>query len=277
MTHRGHNAARAPRIAPSGLVAREARRLIETDAPAKLLGREGPIRSAGISGRDAGPPGLGPTPDGWHEPGGALVNELLHPAFTVFDRLAMFSPNISPRRPVQFTMGAYVVPQGQTLWLSDYHFGVLLFDGVNPGDNRLAEEGRFRGVLGFDLKVMDRRMGDIAYQLDPVPRQTTRQQFEEVVIETDHGSTTDKFFRTQASSFAAVSGQGEALLPVTNAVQGPRGKPWTWIVDEGSSVAVKCVIFRPIRTPIAGVFAKIAGHLIHVNTSKALENRLRPR
>jgi hypothetical protein len=213
-----------------------------------------------------------------------MLSGLLHPSFTVYDDLfqtlpeqGMFSPKLNPRNPFQFTMGSFTVPQSQALWLSDYQFGVLLFDGVNPGDYRLAEAGRFRGSIGFDLTVMDRRQGNIAYQLDPTPVASSRQQFEKVVSGSSGETTTSSFFRNAASSFALVSGQGTALMPAGDHVQGPRGAPWTWIVEEGDVLAAKCVIFRRLRSPIAGIFARLGGHLLHVSASQALVNRLSPR
>ena len=141
----------------------------------------------------------------------------------------------------------------------------------------MAEAGRFRGVLGFDLTVMDRRRGRLRYLLDPIPISTRRQQFEQTVTSIDGITTTDKFNRNAASSFGYVSGEGTALLPAGDHVQGPRNQPWTWIIEDGDTVAVKCVIFRPIRTPIGGIYARLGGHLIHVNTSRALVNRMVPR
>lgn len=277
-----------PRRLPTGVAAGAVASLVQRETPRQLIERERPAVLQGLQGRQAGPPGVGSIPDAVHEPGGDLLRGMLHPAFEVYDGLfetlpeeGMFNPNLNPSKPFQWTLGSFKVPEGQALWLSDYDFGVLLFDGVNPGDYRVAEAGRFRGVLGFDLTVMERRQSHLNYQLDPVPVATGRQQFEEVVTRDAPGirggTRSEKFFRNQASSFAAVSGQGTSLLPAGDHVQGPRNKPWTWIIEDGDTVAVKCVIFRPLRTPIGGVYGRLAGHLIHVNTSRTLVNRMYPR
>lgn len=231
------------------------------------------------------PAGVGLTPQSMRLPGGDLLQQLLDPTvYTVFEREyrslpddGMYSPSLGPGRPsFEFTLGSFTVPKGQSLWLSDYQGGVLLLDGVNPGDFRPAEEGRFSGSMGFDLTVNERRVADISYQLDPVPIPPNRSQFDP-----QPGTARPRpaqFNAAAAESFASTSTASMALMPVRRPVQGPQmNKPWMWIIDEGQRVALKCVIFRPILSPIAAIFGRLAGHKIQTNVSGALIEQMRPR
>lgn len=241
------------------------------------------LSRAGLLGQEAAPPGAGPSPTTTHEPGGDTVRQLLHPSFLVFERMyrrlpdqGMFSPLLDPDRPFQFTLGSFTVPKNTELWLSDYEFGVLLLDGVNPGDFRLAEDGRFSGVLGFDLSVNAYRPGDVQYQLDPAPIPPGRPQFNPQPG--TQRATASQFDEAAAASFAAQTTASTSLLPVRRAVQGPDNRnPWTWIVTEGQVVALECAVFRPILSPIAAIFGRAAGHRLNKPLSQAIVQRLRPR
>lgn len=282
MRRTGAARARAPapanvRQQPGGF-----RRAPDIQLPANPARQGEEAHRAGTLGRDAGPPSLGPQAELVRQPGGEVVTKLLHPGFITFERIfetlpedGMFSPEVSPGNPFQFTVGAYQVPEDMKLWLVDYHFTVLLQDGLMPGQYRIAEDGRFQGVLGFDLNVAGQREGDIAYQLDPVPIQVTQQQFEQPV--TRRRTTSAQFVRAAAGSFAATSSQGSSLMPARRSVQGPDSRSWAWIIDAERTLAVQCVIFRRLRVPIAGVYARVAGHLLHSQLSDTLENRIRPR
>jgi hypothetical protein len=229
---------------------------------------------------------VGDAPTDVRVPGGDAVSQLLHPeVFTVFEREyralpeeGMFSPLIGGLRPsFEFVLGSWTVPSGQSLWLLDYQFGVLLLDGVNPGDFREGEEGRFSGVMGFDLTVNERRTADIQYQLDPVPIQINRPQFDPNPAITARPRAS-AFNVAAAESFASTSTAGLSILPVRRGLQGPNhGNPWTWIVDEGQRVALKCIIWRPILSPIAAIYGRIAGYKLQCSLSSALVNRTRPK
>ena len=244
---------------------------------------EAPLVRAGLIGRKAGPPGQGKAPLGVNVAGGEIVQRLQPEQLTTYEDLftalpseGMFSAALNPREPFQFELGSFTVPKKQTLWLTDYRCGVLLFDGVGPGDYRVAEDGRFRGVMGFDLRRSGARMGRTRYQLDPIPIQASRSEFEEVVLPSG-APAGGKFNRNAATSFASVAGQGTSLLPVWSKVMGPRDGIWTWVVEDGDNVSISCVVFRPIPVPIAGVFARLSGHLVYVDTARAIQERTRPR
>lgn len=249
-------------------------------AAARMRAQEAPLVRAGLIGPQAGPPGEGPPPLGINVAGGEIVQRLQPEALLTYEDLftalpseGMFSPALSFTQPFQFELGSFTVPKRQTLWLTDYRFGVLLFDGVGAGDYRVAEEGRFRGVMGFDLRKNGARVGRTRYQLDPVPIQVTRSEFEKPT----GLQTTAAFNRNAATSFASVAGQGTALLPVWSKVMGPRDAIWTWSCEEGDVLSASCVVFRPIPVPIAGIFGRLAGHLVEVNTARTVRQRTRAR
>lgn len=233
-------------------------------------------------GRDAGPPGLGAQSMLVHEPGGNLLRGLVNPdAWQITDRLfkvlpdgSWFDPSVSPNRPVQFELGAFVVPVDQQFWVMDYEFIVYRQSGIDPGDVVPAEAGRFSGVMGFDLNFTGRRQGDLLYQLDPVPVQVTRQTFDPPP---NQRAIPAQFNISAAQSFAAASSQGTALLPVTTLRQGPRDQPFTFIGRQGDRVSLVCVIFKPVPTPVAAISGRVSGYLVHTNTGDALINRMRPR
>lgn len=221
----------------------------------------------------AGPPGLGSAPALIHEPGGDIVRQLQHPALPTIERLfrvdptpAMFSPLTSPARPVIFELGAFNVPAGYAFWLMDYEFAVLRFSGVDAGDFFPAELGRFSGNLGFDVNVDGRRFGDLEYHLDPQPFEPGQPA----------AHSRASVPAQQFSQFASSSGIGLSLLPVRPNVQGPRGGPFTIIAGENTNVALSCVVFRQLKSPIAGIQGQMSGYLTHTNVSQALLSRLRP-
>lgn len=247
-------------------------------------------------GRDAGPPGVGSTVLLSHEPGGELINKFLHPMFTTMEREyrvqpneAMFSSAVAPNNPLQFTVGAYRVPEGMALWLEDYTFAVMLPDATDPFGFRYQEAGRFGGSVGFDISVNDQRGVDVAYQIDPVPTPLARQEYDRMETAPTPSppglvgamgpspARRDFFNRAAANSFGSTAATGNAMMPPRSRVAGPRNRSFVWPIPENSSVAVRCTIIRPIAIPIYGFYAMIAGHSMHTNVHQALVERTRVR
>lgn len=237
------------------------------------------VRDIG-KGQSAGPPGFGAEPILIHEPGGDVLRSLLHPSWTVFERLFRVLPEeawftiASTQRPVFWEFGTYVVPSGMQAWIYDYQFLPFLPSGVDPfGMTPAPDFGN--GQMGFDIHVGGKRIADMLYQLDPSAVQFERTSFQS---RTQGGRAQQAQFNTSAANaFASVSGQGLSLLPVREAVQGPRARPWTWIVPEGQRISLVGVIFRPIGVPIACIQAGVSGYISPMNTATALVHRLRPR
>ena len=230
-----------------------------------------------------------------HMPGGELVFKLIprgaqpmEREFSTLPEESMFLPGLDPDHPFQWTVGAYQVPKNNQLWLEDVKTAVLLPDPIDPHGFRFAEPGRFRGVLGFILTVADRQYGDFAYQLDPIPRPTARQEFETIIIPVTTlqevtgaapatTTTTDRFSRAAAQSFASVAGVGLSLRGPSGLPPGPRNRPWVWSIEQDQVLAIRCVIYRRISAPIAGIYAMIAGHILPQDLAHALTERTRPR
>lgn len=235
-----------------------------------------------FAGQGAGSPGMGKEPILIHEPGGDILRQFVHPeAFTIYEQEyrtlpedSWFDPNVSPKRPVQFELGAFEVPKNQHLWLFDYEFSVFRLSGVDAGDIVQAENGRYSGVMGFDLNFSGKRLTNILFQLDPIPSVLARPTFNPP---TGGRAVPSQFNQAAAQSFAANSSQGLSLLPVRSNKMGARGAPFTLVAREGDRVSMNCVIFKPIPSPIAAVQARSAGYLIHSQISNTLINRLRPR
>lgn len=238
------------------------------------------MKEQGTAGQSAAPPGFAPQPTLIHEPGGDVVRELVHPAFTIFDQMyrvlpegTWFDPSVSPQKPVQFELGAFTVPPGTNLWLFDYEFTVFRQSGIDPADIVPAEEGRFSGVLGFDLNFSGRRMTNLMYQLDPVAVQISRPTFQPAV---GQRAVAAQFNVAASQNFASNASPGLSLLPVTSRRQGARDAPFTLVAGEGDRVSLNAVIFRPVPSPIVTIQGRSAGFLLHTNVSQALMNRLRP-
>lgn len=232
-------------------------------------------------GQSAGPPGLGAEPILQHTPGGDIVQGVVHPAWSIIERLfralpeeSWFDPNVSPSSPVQFELGSFTVPANQEFWLFDYEFSVYRQSGIDPGDMVRAEDGRFSGVMGFDLTFGGRRLSDLLYQLDPVSVTLQRQSFDPPI---GQRARQDQFDRAAAQSFASTASPGTSLLPVRPNVQGARHAPFTLIAGQGTRVSLSVVIFKTVQTPIVTIQGTMGGFLIHTQVSQSLLNRIRPR
>lgn len=247
-------------------------------------------------GQEDGPPGTGREPLLIHEPGGDLLRRLQSPNFTVWEQMyralpeqGWFSPAVNPSAPIQFELGAWAVPQGYHLWVCDYEFSVFRLSGLDAGDVVQAEDGRFSGVMGFDITLNNARTSSLLYQLDPVPVQRTRQQFERPLqaqalklsadagLGTSSGANPAAFQRAAFTSFASTAGPGNSLLPVRLRRQGAPSMPFTLIAKESVRVALSCVIFKRVLSPLAFIQGDVSGFMIQTNMSEALINRMRPR
>lgn len=265
--------------APFEMLTRSAATAVVRDAQSDFRARQQRLATE-FQGQQAGVPGFGVQPTLTHEPGGAVVHELLHPAFTIFERLervlpdeSWFDPDLNPRSPQQFQLGSFKVPAGQALWLFDYQFQVYRPSGVDPGDFLPAAPGRFSNQMGFDVTVSGRREANLSYQLAPQAVSLTRQAFDPP---TGFAARFDQFNRAAAGTFASTASAGNSLLPVRENMMGPRGMPFTFVVSEGSEVALNVVIFNTVRAPIAAIEGRVAGYLLQTNASSSLLNRVRP-
>jgi hypothetical protein len=227
-------------------------------------------------------PGQGAAPMLMHEPGGELLNKLVHPVFQVIEQMdrvlpeeSWFSNLVTPNAPIQFDITSYQVPEGKTLWIYEYEFQIYRFSGVDAGDFIAAEHGRFTNVMGFDVRVGERRPNHIRYGLDPQPIQVSRIQYRPTVQ--DLNMSDPATFNQQASkSFGNVAGTSMALLPVRREMQGPSNAPFTMFANENENINLSCVIFRQVQTPLAAIEARFAGYLMNDQVSTALLNRIRP-
>lgn len=237
----------------------------------------------------AGPPFAAVPPLVQHEPGGDVItSQLKHPSFVTVDRLfrtlpedAFFEPTLSPSKPFIFELGSFVVPAGMQFWMTDYRFSVLRFSGLDAGDFLEAAPTRFSSSLGFDVTIAATiRQANLNYEIDPTPVATKRSQFAPRIPGRNSPGRFEVpnsvFDSAAAKSFASTAGPGNSLLPVRDQLQGPRGGPFTFIVEEGQTVALVCAVLRPLTSPIAAIQGSLAGFTIHTNMGKTLISRIRP-
>ena len=246
--------------------------VVPAQAPALLYDR--PLQA---------PPGINPI-SAVHEPGGQWLQNLLHPSINVYEQEnrvlpddSWYDPGVNPANPVQFEIFAYKVPSQMHLWIYDYEFAIFRLSGLEAGDIVQAEPGRFSSNMGFDITVNGIRTANLKYQLDPQATAVTRQSFNTQGTPSGPQPTTAQFNNGASASFASTASAGQSLLPVGRKVQGPEGQPWTWVAQQGETVALSCVIFRRIRSPIAAVSARLAGYLLQSNLSSALLDRMKER
>lgn len=244
-----------------------------------------------VYGQEAGTPGQGPAPIDVLLPGGDLLKQFLHPSITILDQLfrtlpedTWYSPTVSPTQPVQFELGSFKVPPGVQLWIQNYDFAIFRQSGADPGDFVRCEDERFSGCLGFDLTLDGKRPASLSFQLDPQQAVVSRQQFEPPLTTfrgrrgPQTGAVPAQFNRSNVNSFASTANPGTSLLPARPGRIGPEvPNPFTYVARENVSVALSCVIFRPIPSPVVFIQGEIKGYLIQTNAADAFQNRLRPR
>lgn len=228
-----------------------------------------------------GVPGQQADPAPMHQPGGNLLLQLLDESVTPFEHLhrvlpdeAWFTSNVSPSAPINAEIGAYQVPKGLHLWLFDYEFIVGVFSGLDAGDTREAEDGRFGTQLGFDLAVNGRRRSDLLFQLDPVPVSVNRQSFDPKV---GTPQRVDAFTRATFQSFGSNTQAGTSLLPARRKRQGALSVPFVIVANQEERVSMVVVIFNPVTTPLPYIQASISGILVPVNLSIEYQQRMRPK
>jgi hypothetical protein len=279
------------RVLPNRALQSAAAALVR-EAQGETAEREEQLQSE-FFGQQAGVPGMGDAPELRHEPGASvLANKLLHPAFQIMEReyralpeQGWFTPDVNPKRPIEFQLGSFEVPRNQALWLTDYQFQVFRPSGVDPGDFVVAAPGRFSNQIGFDISARGKRQSNISYQLDPQPVFQGRPEYQPQITPPSGffagpgpgTGAADPFNNAAARTFASTASPGTSLLPRRPNVQGPRGGPFTFVVGEGAAVSLNVVIFNALTSPIAAIGGRLAGYLLHVNLSSALLQRVRPR
>lgn len=207
--------------------------------------------------------------------GGALGTLLVHPMVESFEQLyrrlpeeGMFAPDVSPERPFAFELGAFKPPAGFDLLLFDLRPDIYRFSGVDPGDTVPVESRRFSSILGFEITIDQKHPGNVQFQLDPIPIQREQQAFTPQIVPGFSGGEAatsvpqSRFDIAASSSFSNAAGAGLALMPQRPTRYGPLSIPFTLYVRQNQTVQVRCVVFRPIPSPIAFVEYDIAGLLL---------------
>lgn len=223
--------------------------------------------------------------------GGFLNSLLVHPALIPFERLyrrlpaeGMFDPAVSPERPFVFELGAFTVPSTFALLIFDMRPDIYRFSGIDAGDFVPVEARRFASIMGFAITIDQRHHGNVEFQIDPIAIQTTAlQAFTQKTGQQAPGQGVDSggvlaqapgvgagaaptppavFNIAAASSFANAAGDGLGLLPQRPERYGALSTPFTLYVRRGQTVQLRCVIFRPIPSPIAFIEFDFAGFMV---------------
>ena len=251
-------------------------RVLPTPAAARALGQLLPDMG-GMPGSDSD------AITSQHEPGGLAVAGMVNPSiqimkwgWRVLPEESFFSNAVTPQSPLQFELGSFQVPKSVELWLFDYETSVYRFSGLDPADWIKAEVGRFSGVMGFDLTINSQtRPGNVRFEIDPHNISGQKQMFSNVA--SGGLATVADFNRAAANSFAATASPGLALFPPSRDRLGPRNGPFTYVIPETMSVALSCVIFRPITSPIACIEGIVAGYLVDRMVSQQIQRETIPR
>lgn len=202
--------------------------------------------------------------------GGDLASQILTNSTVAFEELyralpeeGMFDPSVSRSNPFAFTLGAYTVPDNMALLVFNLRPDVYRFSGIDPGDYVPVEPRRFGSIMGFDLTIAGAHQGQVNFQIEPVPIQRTSEQAFQSNSKTAPVANAGDFARARAGSLAVGQGSSQVLLPQRPTRFGaPDPIPFTLFALPGQSVEAKCVIFRPMPTPIAFIEFDITGVLV---------------
>lgn len=201
--------------------------------------------------------------------GGQLNADILHPTATPFEQLyrrlpeeGMFAPSVTPSNPFTFELGAFVVPDRMSLLIFDLRPDIYRFSGVDAGDYLPIESRRFGSIMGFDITIDQKRQGNTAFQIDPVAIQRTSQQAFNSQNTVHPTVNQGQFEIGRSNQFANVAGVGTALLPQRPTRFGALSIPFTLFARSKQTVQVRCVVFRPIPSPIAFIEYDLAGILV---------------
>ena len=201
--------------------------------------------------------------------GGALLDQMLHPGIVPFEQLyrrlpeeGMFNSAVSPSNPFTFEIGAFTVPETRALLIFDIRPDIYRFSGVDSGDYMPIENRRLGSIMGFDLTVDQRRTGEVKFEIDPVPIvRTSQQAFANQNTQAPTFNTSQQAI-ANSNSFASAAGAGTGLLPQRHERYGALSIPFTIIARSKQTVQSRCIIFRPVPTPIAFIEYDIAGVLV---------------
>jgi hypothetical protein len=215
--------------------------------------------------------------------GGQLGSDILHPTAIPFEQLyrrlpeeGMFSESVSPSNPFVFELGAFTVPTNMALMIFDLRPDIYRFSGVNSGDFMPIEQRRFASIMGFDITIDQKRQGNTYFQLDPVPIQRTSQQAFENNNLNNPSFNAGQFEIGRSDKFAATSGASTALLPQRPERFGALSIPFTLFAYSNQTVQVRCVIFKPIPSPIAFIEYDMAGILVPQPWAKKMIEAVKP-
>jgi hypothetical protein len=201
--------------------------------------------------------------------GGLLTSLIQHPSTLAFERLyrrlpeeGMFDSSVTPQNPFTFELGAFQVPGSFSLLLFDLIPNIFRFSGLDPGDFIPIERERFSSILGFSLTVDQRFVGNVEFELDPIPIQRQALQAFKTTNTINPQATIADFAIGRANSFANSAAAATGLLPQRPRRYGAPSIPFTLIANSSQTVQASCVVFRPIPTPIAFIEYSISGLLL---------------
>lgn len=211
--------------------------------------------------------------------GGDFGSQILIETYTPFEYLfralpeeGMFDSGVSPERPFEFSLGAFVVPPRMVLLIFNMRPDVYRFSGVDAGDFVPVEERRFASIMGFEFLIKEEHKGNINFQIDPVPIQrTSLQAFQSSNIAQPVANAGD-FARARAGGLAVAQGSSNMLLPQRPTRYGPPAPiPFTLFAKPGEPVEARCTIFRPMPSAIAFIEFDFTGILVPQDFLKAQE------
>lgn len=174
---------------------------------------------------------------------------------------AMYAPDRSPQRPFTFDVVTYTVPTSTCLLLMGYHTAADRVGGVGAFDTQPLEPGRMRQSWIWDLVVDGNHVGrDTQFEIIPTPivQLGAGTGLPQLALQNAYASTTAR----QAQS---IGGAGLAGLPFQDGMYGPEGRPFSILVKQRRTVALRCSVIRALSTPLAGIRGRLDGYLFPVS------------
>lgn len=247
--------------------------------------------------------------------GGMIAQGVQHPVFTPFEQLyRKHTPSnafvATEDRPVTFELGAYTVPASMALLVTEYEF--KLFRRTSVGDCVPVEDERASCSVGWNINLEQLQRGQFLYRVLPTAVQSPKQfaqgdgtqagavstlptiasqlqrpptspvvgtggvptGFIESIGGDNFQADPTVFNKAQGSLNSVVYGSG--VLPQEARRQGSLNMPFTYIVNERSSVQLSAVVYNPLLVPVETFQGRLSGFLVPSSVLTRLLEGIQP-
>lgn len=214
------------------------------------------------------------------QPGGELMGYVQSRQITWWERTFRKLPppgiaSATPSKPVNFTLGAYRLNQGQVLVVVDYAFDIYTFSGISPTDFVPVDPGQLSTQVMWDIRVDTARPGqNMQHQVIPSQQTQTQQGF--APNNPQVAPEQWQFDAVRASEQQGPSGGALAGMPQRRYRPGLVKVANQYEVRSGSTVAAECIVINAVSIPIAFFEVSMMGILMAQNDYDAYQSANAP-